>query len=107
MSWDQVLGILRAIIAFAGGYAVNKGLTDEATVTSVGGAVIVIASAAWSTWANTQKAKIKSINNADNGVKVVANDAAAPASTQRASIVQRATRTDRRPPAAALTASRS
>ena len=79
MSWDQILGILRAVIAAVGGWAVGKGYIDDATATSVGGAIVVIASSAWSVWANTQSAKIKSINAADNGVKVVANDAAAPA----------------------------
>ena len=79
MSWDQVLGILRAVLAAVGGWAVGKGYIDDATATSLGGAVIVIASAVWSTLAHTQTAQIKSVNAADNGVKVVAADASAPA----------------------------
>ena len=73
MSWDQVLGILRAVLSAVGGWAVGKGYIDDATATSLGGAVVVIASSAWSVWANTQSAKIKSVNAADNGVKVVPN----------------------------------
>lgn len=73
---DQLLGVLRAILAAAGGWAVGKGYIDNATATSVGGAIVTLAMAVWSVYSNTQKAKIQSINESDNGVRAVDEKAA-------------------------------
>jgi hypothetical protein len=48
MNKEQVLGIVRHILTFAGGIVVSKGLLDEATMTAVVGAVITIGGALWS-----------------------------------------------------------
>ena len=48
MSAEQFGGVLRAILAFAGGYVVSKGLVDEATMTVVVGGLVTIGVAFWS-----------------------------------------------------------
>lgn len=78
MNGDQLLGILRAVLAAAGGWAVGKGYTDSATATAVAGALLTIATAVWTYYAHTQNAMINSVNKADNGVKVVAATASVP-----------------------------
>lgn len=50
MKSDQVAGIVRAIIAAAGGYFVGKGLIDSANVEVIGGAIATIVTAVWSVW---------------------------------------------------------
>lgn len=52
----QITGLVRHILTFAGGYAVAKGLVDEATVNELVGAVITILGAAWSWLAPEKKA---------------------------------------------------
>jgi hypothetical protein len=84
MNSDQVLGILRSILAAAGGWAVGKGYIDSDTATALAGAIVTIAIAGWSFYTNSKSAMIKSVNNADNGVKVV--DANAPAPTVNESL---------------------
>ena len=53
---EQVGGIVRAIMAAVGGYAVGQGLTDAETMATIGGAVTTLAAAVWSIWAK-RKAK--------------------------------------------------
>ena len=48
MTGEQIAGIVRALVAAAGGYLVGKGLTDAETVAAVAGAVATIAAAVWS-----------------------------------------------------------
>jgi hypothetical protein len=48
MTGEQIAGVVRAIVAAAGGYFVGKGLVDAETVTTIGGAVATLATAAWS-----------------------------------------------------------
>jgi hypothetical protein len=45
---EQVLGIVRHVLTFAGGIVVAKGIADEATVTEVIGGVITLIGAIWS-----------------------------------------------------------
>ena len=45
---EQVGGIVRAIVAAAGGYFVGQGLVDAETMLTVGGAVTTLAVAIWS-----------------------------------------------------------
>jgi hypothetical protein len=48
MNKDTILGIVRHILTFAGGFAVTKGLADEGTSTEVIGALVTIVGAVWS-----------------------------------------------------------
>lgn len=48
MNTDQVLGIVRHVLTFGGGYLVAKGIVDEATMLNIVGAAVTIIGAAWS-----------------------------------------------------------
>ena len=73
---SQITGVIRAILAAAGGWAVGKGYIDNGTATAVGGAIMTLGAAGWSIYSNSQAQKIKSINAADNGVHVVPTEIA-------------------------------
>ena len=51
MNKDIVWGVVRAVLAAAGGYFVAKGLVDAGTLETVLGAVGVLFTAGWSIWA--------------------------------------------------------
>ena len=51
LTLEQISGIVRAIIAAAGGYFVGQGMLDANTAATIGGAVSTIAVAGWSVWA--------------------------------------------------------
>jgi len=48
MTKDQVLGLLRHVLTFGGGFMVTNGIFDEAGLSQVIGAVITLAGAVWS-----------------------------------------------------------
>lgn len=48
MNKEQVLGVVRHVLTFGGGYVVAKGFLDEATMTAVVGAIITLGGALWS-----------------------------------------------------------
>lgn len=48
MTSEQFAGILRALLAAGAGFAISKGLVDEATATAVIGGVVTIGVAVWS-----------------------------------------------------------
>lgn len=48
LSAEQVGGIVRAVVAAAGGYFVGQGLVDAETMTTIGGAVTTLVVAVWS-----------------------------------------------------------
>ena len=48
MTTDQVGGIVRALVAAAGGYFVGQGLVDAQTMMTIGGAITTLAVAIWS-----------------------------------------------------------
>ncbi len=50
MSGDEIGGVVRAVVAFLGGFLVSKGLVDAATLTAVAGALATLAAAAWSVY---------------------------------------------------------
>jgi len=50
MTHEQFGGIVRAVVAAAGGYFVGQGLIDAQTMMTLGGAVTTIAVAGWSVW---------------------------------------------------------
>ena len=54
---DMIMGIVRAILAAGGGLMVSKGWTDEGTVETVVGSVMVIATAIWSAVQKAQSHK--------------------------------------------------
>lgn len=51
MSKDMIWGVVRAILAAAGGYLVAKGMIDAGTLETVLGAIGTIFAAVWSVWA--------------------------------------------------------
>jgi len=55
MSQDQLLGILRHVLTFAGGIAVAQGKIDNATVETIIGALVTLGGAVWSV--RTKRAK--------------------------------------------------
>ena len=78
---DQVGGIVRALLAAVGGWAVSKGLVDSSTATTAAGAAAAAFAGVWSWYTNSPAAMINSVNSAPNGVKVVAADSPSPAVT--------------------------
>lgn len=48
MTGEQIGGIVRALIAAVGGYAIGKGWADAELVATIGGAGAAIAAGAWS-----------------------------------------------------------
>jgi hypothetical protein len=48
MTGEQIAGVVRAIVAAAGGYFVGQGLVDAETMMTVGGAVTTLVVAVWS-----------------------------------------------------------
>ena len=78
MNPDVLLGILRALIPGAVAAATHFGLGTDAQDTVIATAVATAIVAGWSSYTNTQAAKIQSVNTADNGVKVVAGSSTAP-----------------------------
>jgi hypothetical protein len=51
MTGEQIAGVVRAIVAAAGGYFVGQGLVDAETMTTIGGAVATLAATVWSIYA--------------------------------------------------------
>jgi hypothetical protein len=45
---EQVLGIVRHVLTFAGGIVIAKGIADESTVNEIIGGVITLTGAIWS-----------------------------------------------------------
>lgn len=50
MTAEQFGGITRAILSAIGGYIVGRGLIDQATMLTVVGALVTLATAAWSVY---------------------------------------------------------
>lgn len=48
MTGEQIGGIVRALVAAAGGYAIGQGWADAELVATLGGAAATIAAAVWS-----------------------------------------------------------
>jgi peptidoglycan hydrolase-like protein with peptidoglycan-binding domain len=55
MTWDQINGVVRALLTAIGGYLVGKGLIDQTTATELVGAVLTIGGALWSIVSNRPK----------------------------------------------------
>ena len=52
---DKILGIIRHVLTFAGGYAVAKGYVDETTMLELVGAGVTIIGGIWSVVAKSDK----------------------------------------------------
>jgi hypothetical protein len=52
MTADQIGGVIRAILTFLAGIAVAKGWLDNATALTIVGALVTLATAAWSIFTN-------------------------------------------------------
>lgn len=50
MTSEQFAGIVRAILAAGGGYFVGQGIIDNATMMTIVGALVTLATAGWSYW---------------------------------------------------------
>lgn len=48
MNKEQVLGLLRHLLTFAGGFIVTKGLIDESLYTELVGGVLALVGTVWS-----------------------------------------------------------
>ena len=48
VSQEQILGIVRHVLTFAGGIAVAKGLVDAETLAQASGAIITLIGVVWS-----------------------------------------------------------
>lgn len=55
MNGEQIWGVIRTLLAFAGGFVVSKGYIDDATLTAVLGALGTIFIAGWSVWSKAKK----------------------------------------------------
>ena len=51
MNKEQILGIVRHVLTFVGGFLITKGIVDETFVTEVVGALSTIVGAVWSFFA--------------------------------------------------------
>ena len=56
MTQDEILGIVRTLLSAIGGYAVAKGLIDQATMITLAGAAASIIVAIWSVVSKRPKA---------------------------------------------------
>lgn len=79
MNKDQLTNVLTTIISMATAWAMGKGYIDNATAASIITVGVTIGISVWHVLTNSQKAKIQTINAADNGVIVVDTKRAAAA----------------------------
>ncbi len=56
MTAEQFAGIVRALLAAAGGFIIAKGWLDANTVAALTGALVTVATAVWSVWAKAHAA---------------------------------------------------
>lgn len=55
MSKERIMGLVRHVLTFGGGYAVAQGYLDEASVETVVGALVTIIGTVWSIFAPEKK----------------------------------------------------
>ena len=55
MNSTQIMGFVRHVLTFAGGWAVAQGWLDEGSMMEIVGAVVTIVGAAWSFFAPEKK----------------------------------------------------
>ena len=81
MNSDMLMGLFRAVIPGMVAALTHYGIGTDAQDTLVATAAATGLVAAWSAYSNTPREIIRSVNTADNGVKVVASTVAAPTET--------------------------
>lgn len=55
MNKDQVLGLVRHVLTFLGGFLITKGVIDEATSVEAIGAIVTLIGSVWSVASKVQK----------------------------------------------------
>lgn len=78
MNLDQVMGIVRMMIPGIAAAVSHWGVGTDAQNTAIITAIVTAVIAAWDAYTNSQTAMIQSVNEATNGVKVVASTSTAP-----------------------------
>ncbi len=63
MNWNQIAGILRAVLTFAGGYFAAQGWISQDLIPGLVAAVLTIAGVAWSIWTHTPFATVSQAAN--------------------------------------------
>ena len=58
MGKEQVLGIIRHLLTFGGGWVVAQGILDEATYIQASGAVVTLIGVLWSVFAPEKRTAI-------------------------------------------------
>ena len=77
---DQVLSLIRSVMLIVGTWLGTKGVSStdvaslQSNVLTIGGALLALMPVVWGLFAHTHTAMIESVNAADNGVKVVAEN---------------------------------
>ena len=61
MNQDQVLGLVRNLLALGGGIAVGRGWLNSEQLTLIGGAAGTLIPLAWTLFAHTDSAKIAAV----------------------------------------------
>lgn len=51
MGKDQILGVVRHLLTFVGGFLVTKGIVDEGLLVEIVGGITTVVGAVWSVWA--------------------------------------------------------
>ena len=59
MKWDTIAGILRAVLAFGGGYLVSKGTLDASQLAEASGAIVALAAVGWSVFHHQTTTAVK------------------------------------------------
>lgn len=55
MNKDQILGLVRHVLTFIGGFLITKGVIDEATSVEAIGAIVTLIGSVWSVASKVQK----------------------------------------------------
>lgn len=84
MTPDQITGIIRAVLAAAGGFVLSKGWVSSETWTWIGGGVITLGMTGWSLWTN-RPAGLAGSTQALHGVNVTTSSVASSAVKQAVS----------------------
>ena len=74
MNQDQLLGVVRTILAAVGGWAVGKGYFDSQTWIEITGIVVAIVPLVWTLIVHTEQSKLASVESLPNVVKIVTTD---------------------------------
>ncbi len=73
---DQILSLLRSLLAIAGGWLVSKGLLNDSQFATLSGAIMAVAPTIWGILTHTETATVKAAERAPGVVKVVVDSQA-------------------------------